>query len=112
MNNVFRRLAPIVALSLPLAALAQPTRIDPADPKAAAPALRYLSAFADYKPWQDVQPGNWRALNDSLGGPSSSDAHAGHAMQAAPAASAPQTTAPVAGQPSHAGHSHHHGGQR
>jgi len=36
MNNVFSKLAPAVALCLPLLALAQAGRPDPADPKAAA----------------------------------------------------------------------------
>jgi hypothetical protein len=53
-------------LALPLVAVAQP---GPADPAAAAAPLRYQSAFADYKPWQDLQPGDWRAMNDALAKP-------------------------------------------
>ncbi len=38
----------------------------PADAKAPAASLIYQSAFADYKPYQDVPPGDWKALNDSV----------------------------------------------
>ena len=119
MNDLIRRLAPVVALCLPFSALAQATRPDPADPKTAAPALRYPSAFSDYRPWQDVKPGDWRALNDALRAQASGGgAHAGHAMPmamppAAPAvpASAPKAPAPAASAPGGHAHHHHHGGQ-
>jgi hypothetical protein len=64
MNNLFKRLMPAL-LSLPVLALAQQS-LDPADVKALAQPLRYESAFAEYRPWQDVKPGNWRQLNDNL----------------------------------------------
>jgi len=53
-----------VALCTSIAAsavLAQPAS------KAPAPELRYTSAFADYKPWQDSPPGDWRRINDDVG---------------------------------------------
>ena len=81
MHNHFLRLVPAVALCLPLAALAQGSRADPADASASAPALRYQSAFSDYKPWQDLKPADWRAVNDKVrDAGASSGGHAGHNM--------------------------------
>ncbi len=56
-------------LGLPPSALAQGSapRADPADPKAPAAPLAHRSAFADYKPYQDIAPGDWRRLNDTVG---------------------------------------------
>ena len=48
MNNIFR-LLPAAVLCLPFA-VGQTGRADPAAAKVSAPALRYQSAFADYKP--------------------------------------------------------------
>ena len=112
MHDYLHRLAPAVALCLPLLAFAQAQRGDPADPKASAPALRYSSAFADYKPWQDTPPGNWRAINDTVrdAAVQGAGAHAGHATPAAApaAASAPAASAPA--MKGHGGH-HTHGGK-
>lgn len=105
MNNLFSRLAPAVALCLPLLALAQAARPDPSDSKAAAPPLRYQSAFADYKPWQDAKPGDWRALNDALQGAGAGGGHAGHAM---PSATSPKAASAPAGKASAPFHSGHH----
>lgn len=98
MNNFFSRLASAVALCLPLLALAQAGRSDPADSKSPAPALRYQSAFADYKAWQDIKPGDWRAVNDNV--------RDGAAPALAPAAKA---SAPA--MPAHGGHQMHGGKQ-
>ena len=106
MHFHFHRLAPAVALCLPLLASAQAGRADPADPRTPAPPLRYTSAFADYKPWQDIQPGDWRAVNDGVrNAASQGGSHAGHPAPASPAAvpaPAPKATAPA--MPGHAGH--------
>ncbi|MBE7941236.1 MULTISPECIES: hypothetical protein [Ramlibacter] len=71
-------------LALPAVALAQ------APAPAHDEALRYQSAFADYKPWQDLAPGDWRALN---GGPGPAGAaqglHGGPAAQPPAAAATP-----------------------
>lgn len=108
MNNTSLRLVPAVALCLPLLAPAQANRPDPADPKASAPALRYQSAFADYKPWMDAQPGDWRRVNDSVRDAAVKGGHAGHgASTAAPSAPAPKASA----MPSHGSHQHHGGKQ-
>lgn len=112
MNILFLRLVPAAALCLPLLALGQTGRADPATPKASAPALRYQSAFADYKPWQDTKPGDWRALNDGLRTQAAGGGgHAGHAMPGMPAAaSAPAASASKPALP-HGAH-HPHGGKQ
>jgi hypothetical protein len=102
-----------VAFGFPLAAAAQP---NPADPAFVTPALRYQSAFSDYKPWQEIQPSNWRALNDSLR--VTPDGHAAHVKPpaGAPAPTRPASSAPAAGQqaPAQPGHGgdHMHGDQK
>ena len=97
-----------MALCLPLLALAQASRPDPADPKVAAPVLRYQSAFADYKPWQDIKPGDWRELNENVA-PKANRAAAGHSgHSAAPTAPGGKTSAPAAPGP----RQHMHGGQQ
>lgn len=107
MNNPCSRLAAALALCLPLPATAQSGPPDAADPKAPAPALRYRSAFADYKPWQDTQPGNWRALNDALAPTPASAAGRG------PAAALPADKASAPAAAGHHGqHMHMHGGRR
>lgn len=94
------------AIGLPLAAASQ---TDPANPGSAAPALRYQSAFADYKPWQDLQPSNWRGMNESLRGQGS-----GNPGPASPPAAVqpvkPAGAAPAAVQsaPARSGHGVHH----
>lgn len=112
MNKLFPRLAPAVALCLPLLASAQAGRADPADAKASAPALHYRSAFADYKPWLDITPANWRAVNDTVrDAGAKGGGHAGHAAPAAPTApTAPAAKASAPAMPAHGGH-HMHGGK-
>jgi hypothetical protein len=108
MNNILSRLAPAVALCLPLLAWPQAGQPDPADPKTAAPALRYQSAFADYKPWQDTKPADWRAVNDTVrDAAGKGGGHAAHAMPAKSPASAP-APAPKASAPAMSGHGGHH----
>lgn len=108
MNKLHAALAGALALGLPLLASAQARRADPTDARASSPVLRYESAFADYKPYQDLKPGDWRALNEAVGG--AAGGHGGHGMSmpAAPAASAPM---PTASAPAHGGHPQH-GGKR
>ena len=103
-----------MALCLPLLAVAQANRPDLTDPKMPAPALRYQSAFADYKAWQDIKLGDWRAVNDAVrDAAAKSGGHAGHAMPAntpsSAQAPAPKASAPA--MPGHGGH-HNHGGKR
>ena len=120
-EQLLSRLAAVAALCPPLLALAQAARPDPVDARAPAPALRYPSAFADYKPWQEIKPGDWRAVNDTVAGASGgASGHAGHSvgsmkgmeMPAAPApsASGSMLKKPAGGMPSHGGE-HKHGGK-
>lgn len=97
-----------IAMGLPHLAQAQ---AKPADTASAAQPLRYQSAFSGYRPWQDIAPGDWRAINDSLRG---TGGHTGHGSAApvqanpAPSGAGPGHQAPAAG---HGGH-HMHGGRK
>ncbi len=107
MKNILLGLAPTLALGAPLVAFAQAALPAPTDSKATDSGLRYQSAFADYQPWQDIKPGNWRQLNDSVAPKDGKSAgHAGHG--AAAVVPAAKSSAPAeAGQPSR----HMHGGK-
>ncbi|TXI24886.1 MAG: hypothetical protein E6Q67_02010 [Roseateles sp.] len=112
MNYLFRRLAPAAVLCIPVLALAQAGKADPADARSPGPALHYQSAFADYRPWQDAKPGDWRALNDNLRPEAAGGAgHGGHTMPGMPAAASAPT--PSASQPIAPAHGVHrmHGGK-
>lgn len=117
MHHHFRRLAPVFAFGLPLAALAQSAGIEPARTDATSTPLQYRSAFADYEPYKDVPLANWRAVNDAVAGSAGgAGGHAGHSMSEmsdgmgqAPMADVPpkrSSTKPV--------HEHHqmHGGRK
>lgn len=72
----------------------------PAEPPRPTAQLQYTSAFADYKPFKDLEAGNWRAVNDAVaavaakpGGPSAQP------NQTPPAAAAP--AAAKASMPAH-----------
>lgn len=109
MKNIFSGLA----LCLPLGALAQAPTPAVAASSASAPALHYQSAFADYKPWQDIRPGEWRQLNDNVAPKDGKGGgHAGHGAAPAPAAPAAKASTSVA--PAAGGHKRHqmHGGQK
>jgi hypothetical protein len=64
--NSLRLSAGALALGLSSLVGAQAMAAAPAGAKAPAASLIYQSAFADYKPYQDVPPGDWKALNDSV----------------------------------------------
>src|SRR5688572_23568934 len=74
-------------------------RPDPADPKAAAPARAYESAFKDYRPYVDPEIARWREVNEEVGG---LKGHVGHAP--APPGGA---TKPAAKPAAPAGHGAH-----
>ena len=94
-------------------AAAQPAATDSPP---AAQGLRYDSAFADYKAWQDLRPAEWRKVNDTVR--EAAPQGGGHGAHASPAASAPRpasgpspspskpSTTPV---PAHGAHGHHGG---
>ena len=69
MNNLIQRVAPALALCLAVLGPAHAQGRAAPSPTASSP-LQYRSAFADYKPWQDIGPGDWRALNDAVKGDS------------------------------------------
>ena len=52
----------------PLAAFAAGANAQhPADPAAPAPAVKYESAFADYRPHREEKLAPWREVNDEVG---------------------------------------------
>jgi hypothetical protein len=102
MNNHVKIFVSALSLAVPLAAAAQFTRSEPGATSPPAPAsaspsaLSYQSAFADYKPYQDIKRGDWKASNDTVG--NAAGGHSGHGMDRSP----PQ---PAAANPTgHAGH--------
>ena len=48
------------------AAAPEPARPNPSDPKAAAPATTYRSAFEGYTAFRDQEPADWRQLNEEV----------------------------------------------
>ena len=95
MKNHVTILLGALSLTIPLSAAAQPTRCDPAatsQPELAPVAtsdLNYRSAFADYKPYQDIKPGDWRAANDAVGKASGGPSGRGMDMNSPPVPAAP-----------------------
>jgi hypothetical protein len=76
------------------------------------PQLTYKSACADYKPYRDAPPTDWRELNDQVaGGSGGASDHAGHrmggmkGMDMTPKPALPANAAmPVKTSPMHQGH--------
>ena len=116
MKKIFRAGGAAMLACLPLLAAAQAS---PNQAPKAAPQLAYRSAFADYKPYKDEPPGDWRKVNDAVvPAKGRASAHAGHdmdgmkaiaprapAVAASSAAMKPQTDMPMHG------HQHHPGGK-
>lgn len=73
MKNHVKILLCALSLGASLWAVAQTTQSEsavispPVRTSAPAQELNYQSAFADYKPYQDLKPGDWRAANDTVG---------------------------------------------
>lgn len=65
---MFCRYCACLALAWPLASAAQPLSAvaDPADSKAVVPAIRYESAFAGYRRYEEQKLAPWRDLNDQV----------------------------------------------
>ena len=84
-----------VAMSLPMLAVAQASK-----PPSL---LNYRSAFGDYKPYQDLPVGNWRAVNDAVAGAAGgASGHAGHGMSGMPGmADMPKPAASTPAVPMH-----------
>jgi len=107
MKNNFPTWGAAVALCMPLVTAAQAGK---ADAPKALPQLKYQSAFADYKPYQDVSLASWRAVNDIVAGASSgASGHAGHGSSGVPGGGQidkpPAEPAPT--NPMHEGHQGH-----
>ena len=110
MTTHLKTSAGALALCLPLLALAQPQVGDASSSGSAeAQQLSYQSAFADYKPWVDIKPADWRTVNDTVGGTAPAiGSHADRGAATAPAAPPPAaSTAPV--HPRGGGHRSHGG---
>jgi len=86
MTTHLKTSAGALALCLPLLALAQPQAGD-ASGSPESQHLSYQSAFADYTPWVDIKPADWRTVNDTVGGTApAAGGHVGHGAATAPAA--------------------------
>lgn len=94
-----------MVLCLPLVALAQPASVDSVQPSPSTAQLKYTSAFADYKPWQDIKLGDWRALNDGVKGSDMARHSMSAPASAKAAASAPAAAASAPAKTGHGGHS-------
>ena len=61
-----------------------PVQAAPNEALKPAPQLTYRSAFADYKPYKDEPPADWRKVNEAVapakGGANAHAGHAGHSM--------------------------------
>ncbi|MDO9092727.1 MAG: hypothetical protein Q7U99_08860 [Rubrivivax sp.] len=115
---------PSLLFTLLLAAQAQaqsptPARPDPTDPKAQVPAVRYESAFAQFRRSGDDKPVAWREANDAVARIGGWRVYTRQAQQPDPAAAEkPAVPAPVPAQtpapapaakpmpPGHSGHKH------
>lgn len=95
----------------PLAGAAQPAAPDPADARAAAPAVQYDSPFRSYLPFaaadEPTPDRGWRDANRDVG---ELGGHAGHMreQQRASAPPAPVSPSPSSGPPVRGGHGRHH----
>jgi len=69
-------------------------RPDPADPKAAAPARPYVSAFNDYRPYVDPDVARWRQSNEEMG---RLGGHVGHVPKAQEPSAKRAATPPAQG---------------
>lgn len=96
MKNHIKILLGVLSLGVPLWTAAQTTLSEPAAASSPAQAsdptrveLNYQSAFADYKPYQDIKPGDWRAANDAVSKAAGGHSGSGMSMAAQPSSAAP-----------------------
>lgn len=107
MKTPVKILLSALSLAVAILAAAQPTRREsaaasPPAPPSAAAELNYQSAFTDYQPYKDIEPGNWKAANDTVGkapGGQSDQSDHGKSMnsQPAPAPSSAHSGHPMGG---------------
>jgi hypothetical protein len=82
---------------LPLPASAASASTSPLDAAAAVPALDYRSAFAGYRPFDDVEAKPWREVNDrarDVGGHAGVVTTPAHDMRSGPGAATPMRDMP------------------
>ncbi len=72
-------------------------RADPLDPKATVPALRYVSAFAQFRGIGDEPPVSWREANDAVARIGGWRVYLREAQQPAPVEPVVPSTAPAQG---------------
>lgn len=84
-------------LALVFVATAQGRPDDPANPAATAPLLRYQSAFAGFRAFDDAGVGSWKAVNDRVReAAAQASGHAHHGVApAVPHAGTPASAAPA-----------------
>lgn len=86
-----------ISACAPMLALAQP-----AESTRPVAQLKYTSAFADYKPFKDLEPADWRTLNDAVGAAAAKQGvQPSQPSPTAPAATTAPPAAPKAGMPAH-----------
>lgn len=78
---------------------------DPSDPAAAAPTMRYRSAFDGYERWRDGDKAPWRDTNEAVG---RMGGHMGHMEHAPPEAQGGDQPQAGAAEPPAGGRHQHH----
>jgi hypothetical protein len=114
--NTLQTMACAIAFAMPQLVAAQ---VAPETPAAATAGsqLPFQSAFADYKPYEEVPVADWREVNETVKkAAGKGGGHAGHGSQEppaaedkAPAAASAPSSAPREEQTRHTGHSMHGG---
>lgn len=73
----------LLLASMPTLAIAEHAiRPDPANPASPVPAVKYESAFADYRSFQDQKPAPWKDVNTEVADSPGATGHAGHGSMA------------------------------
>ena len=91
--KTLQTMACAIALAMPQLVAAQAAPVTPTATPAASQ-LQFPSAFADYKPYEDVPVANWRLVNETVKkAAEKAGGHAGHGSQES---SAPEAKDPAA----------------
>ena len=111
--KTLQTMACAIAFAMPQLVAAQAAPETPAA-ETAGSQLPFQSAFADYKPYEDVPVADWREVNETVKkAAEKGGGHAGHGSQEPPAAkgTAPATVSapPPSRSEDHSGHSMHGG---
>lgn len=78
--TTLRTFATMCAAAWSLHAYAQATPAPTSAAPSAGTKLEFQSAFADYRPYQDITPGDWRRINSSAHDAAAKDGGAGGHM--------------------------------